>query len=731
MDKTRIWTAPDADDLQRFAALELQRYLQRLFNVSAEIVTTAPADPGRCFVLGLVSASHVQRTCGSLPALSPQGHLLRRVAPDTMILAGGGSTAVAWAVYELVERYGVRYLLHGDVFPESPGAFHLPDVDVVLEPILPLRSWRQFNDLPTGPAMWSLAQQQAFIRQIFKLKFNGIYLSLWPQHPFVDYEVRGIRRRSATFLFGQKIPIEADNIGREHLPEGPFLDNPEMLAARTFPEMLEAGRRLLNGILEAARNFGMHTAVAFQPLEFPAEFRPLLKQPTEGIQLGDLTCAERGDLMNPGHIELIRTALEAYLEQWGQVDACYLGLPEHPHADRYFRRCWQELDHKYRLEKDFPLEGLLARGQRNRLIPGGLERAEREFNSAVAMLHFFDRFFAGNDLLAQAAAQHVGINLGLGGNAEPLLPLLDRVLWEGGGISTSLGYTASRAVRSMHYMEGLDASKVPAVLIVTLQDDNIGSVPQVATENIHVLFQALQRLGWRGIFTRHWPIGDLDPTAAYVARASWDAGVTPRAAYEDHFTHVYGAASTESLCQVMRILEDATIVLDLDFLSLFFPILGIMCRSVEAEESMPVGLFHVRAMYEECRRILLRLRDEPGPAAGKAELAYWISRLDFAIQALAEKELLCEGGMQVHAARAAREASDAKEAAQHLAQAQDLYRRAIEAGEAALHAAASQVRDDSDRATLAAYYHFFVREVKEKVAELLGGDAHPTSYPDL
>lgn len=720
MNKTWIWTAPDADELQRFAAVELQRYLQRLFKFSAEIITTAPAEPACCFVLGLAAAPHIRQASGFLPALSPQGHVLRRVAPDTMILAGGSSAAVTWAVYELVERYGVRYLLHEDVFPESPGAFHLPDVDVVLEPVLSLRSWRQFNDLPTGPAMWSLAQQQAFIRQIFKLKFNGIYLSLWPQHPFVDYEVHGIRRRSATLLFGQKIPIQADNIGREHLPDSPFLDNPEMLAARTFPEKLEAGRRLLNGILGTARSFGMHTAIAFQPLEFPAEFRPLLQRPTEeGIQLGGLTCAERGDLMNPGHIELVRATLEAYLEHWGQVDECYLGLPEHPHADRYFRRCWQELDRKYRLEKDFPLEDLLARGQRNHLIPGGLERAEREFKSAVAMLHFFDRFFADNDLLAQAGEQHVGINLALGGNAEPLLPLLDRVLWEGGGISTSLGYTASRAVRSMHYMEGLDASKVPAVLIVTLQDDNIGSVPQIATENIHILFQALQRLGWRGVLTRHWPIGDLDPTAAYMARASWDAGVTPRAAYEDHFTHAYGAASTESLCQVMRILEDATIVLDLDFLSLFFPVLGIMCRSAEEEEPMPAGLFHVRAMYEECRRILLRLQDEPGPRAGKAELAYWISRLNFAIQALVEKELLCEGGMQVHAARAARKAGDEDKAAEHLAQARAIYQRAIEAGEAALHATASQVRDDSDRATLAAYYHFFVREVKEKIAELL------------
>ena len=72
--------------------------------------------------------------------------------------------------------------------------------------------WRQFNDLPTGPALWSLAQQESFIRQIVKLKYNGIYLCLWPHHPFVDFTVQGIRRRTATLLFGQKIPIDQNAV---------------------------------------------------------------------------------------------------------------------------------------------------------------------------------------------------------------------------------------------------------------------------------------------------------------------------------------------------------------------------------------------------------------------------------------------------------------------------------------------------------------------------------------
>ena len=204
----------------------------------------------------------------------------------------------------------------------------LPDLDLVLEPTLKLRSWRQFNDLPTGPAMWSLAQQEAFIRQIFKLKFNSIYLCMWPQHPFVDYEVKGIQRQSSCLLFGQEIPIDDDTIGREHLPDAPFLNNPDMLGAVTFNEKLEAGQRLADGVLRQAKYFEMHTSIHIQPLEFPAEFRSLLQTSTEeGIQLGSLTCAERGNLMNPDHVALIEAIISACLERWGRWMRSTWGCP--------------------------------------------------------------------------------------------------------------------------------------------------------------------------------------------------------------------------------------------------------------------------------------------------------------------------------------------------------------------------------------------------------------------
>ncbi|MFH1570578.1 MAG: hypothetical protein ABIL09_21490, partial [Gemmatimonadota bacterium] len=585
------------------------------------------------------------------------------------------------------------------------------------EPLLPLRCWRQMNDLPTGPVLWSLAQQEAFIGQVFKLKYNGVYLCLWPQHPFLDLTVRGIRKQTGTLLFGQRIPIGPDNIGREHLPDRPFLDHPDLAAAGTYDEKLAAGRRLIEGILVKARFFGMHTSIHLQPLEFPREFAPLLEKPTGGIQLGGLTCAETGDLTRPEHLDLVEAQLDAFLDQWGQVDELSMSMPEHPHAESQFRACWEELDRRCGLEEVAPLEELLAAAQRNYLIPGGLERAGREFRSAISMLHFFHRFFEERRVLERAAARGVRLGLTLGGNSEALFPILERVLWPGAAIATSLGYTASRAVRAMDCMERLDAAKVPASLVLTLQDDNVGSLPQAATGSLHLLAENLKRLGWRGFLSRHWPVGDLDPPAAYLARTAWEA-TTPERVYEDHLTRVYGVEAAPALSQALRLEEDATVVLDLDFLSLFFPVLGILLRSLEAEQPMAEGLFHVRAMYEQARRLLERAAPTVTTETGRAELAYWRSRLDFAVGALVEKEWIHEGGVRVHAAR---RASGEEDRERLMAEAGACYDRALAAGEAALRAMAAQVRDDSDRSSLAAYYHFFVREVREKAAGILGG----------
>ena len=336
------------------------------------------------------------------------------------------------------------------------------------------------------------------------------------------------------------------------------------------------------------------------------------------------------------------------------------------------------------------------------------------------MLHFFGEFFSRTNVLKRASAQSARVGLCAGPTSMEFFPILDKVLWEGATFNTTLGYTGSEAIRNMHHMEKLDTGKVPGSLILTLQDDNIGSLPQIATGNIHILMSEMGRLNWRGYSTRYWPIGDLDPTVAYLAKASWDRSTTPKYAYIDHFCHIYGAGAVEPLCQIMHILEKATAILEFDFPGILFPVSGYMKRFVNAKVPRIKYLHQVLEMYEQCRRILLRVMDLPGPFAGRANLEYWINRLTFAIEAITECQLLYAGGKEISIGQSAVESSNKDVAAGHTARADELCQQAVAAGERAMRATAKNVRDDSDRATLAAYYHFLVREVRQETKKLLG-----------
>ena len=723
-----ICVDPEAGALESFAAGELQSYLDKVFGVRARITSASVEDADARFVLGMKGRAHVERAGGGVPSLSEQGHLVRRVSGDTMVLAGGSPAAVCWAVYELVERYGVRYLVHGDVYPENAGPFHLADVDAVLEPIQRTRVMCLTRDNPIGSLFWSLDDHKSLMNQLFKLKFNAACLAYAASTPKVVYEVGGIRRMTGSLNYAQDMPIDDDNIGREHLGAVRSVVAPEFEGAETFDEMHAVLTRFIHGLIDHARSMGMRVSMGVNALEFPAEFRPLLQEPTmKSIQLGNLTCSEQGDLMNPNHVELIRAVFEAHLTEYSDLDEIGFGLPEHPHAQSRFGECWERLRRRFGLD-DVDIDGLLSVTRESGLTAGGPERAEREFMSFVTALDFYDRFFAQTGLLGRMADEGIRPAMGvLANGAHQALTFAHRALPE--NVRFGAGdYSASRLVRKLRWLERLDPTGIDPLVSMSLQDDNIGWLPQVATENLHILLQATHRLGWDGFTLQHWAIGDIDPPIAYIARASWDAGVTPRAVHEDHFGHVYGEEAVEPLCQATYLLEDATTIMSIP-LGFFFPVLGVMKHQVRAESPLDDAALQVRAIYEEVGRMLEAVGKGEVPSHGRSPLAYWISRATFSVEAFNEVYLLRQGAGALREAASARRQGDEDGCGEHLKRARDYYDRAICAGEAAVTAAASEVRSPSDRGAIAAYYHLLVREVKsfveEYVEEVVGRDERP------
>ena len=711
--------SPSAGALVRQAADLLTSYLERMFAVRIVDGAAAP----RTIAIGRTGDAHVQAAAGELPSLTNQGHLLRLVDPDTLLLAGGSDAAAAWAVYELLERYGVRYLLDGDVLPHEPGPFFLPDLDVTMEPAQRLRAWRMMNELPYGPLMWTLEEQRRVIGQLHKLKFNGLAFSIWPAQPFVHFEIDGVAKQTADTLQRDIIRIGPDTPGFASLQRfGDPMQPPWLAGLDTYAERLEAGQRLLHALLDEAESYEMHSSLGFQPLEVPTEFAPLLENPTEhGIQQGALTCAEQADLMNPKHRKVFHAVMEAHLDTWERCDEFLLGLPEHPHAERTFEESWAAMAKRFGLEPRFQVEALLNRAATDALQSGGEARAVREFKSSIAMTRFIREILEESRFLERAADKDVQVGVSVGGGGRFAYPILGETLWPGCVVSTILDYTPTASVRRLHLMHEIDTDKVDARMTFTFQDDNVGWVPTLEAESNHILLQAAHQAGWQGYSTRYWPIGDLEPAVRHVARASWNPAYTPREAYADYAAHALGSDTVETFCNAMWLLTDATILLDTTFLGFLFPVDEIItyrCEHPDPQRERP-ELFHVVAGFRQALRMFETMQAAAPSEDAKGRIAYWIGRLAFSIHAMLEVAAVNAGQDALARARQKMEEAQTDGLRALLDEARSHFEQGIAEGRAAVQAVAPVVVDTTDRAAVGAYWFLLVRQVEEKVQAIL------------
>jgi len=126
----------DASNLEQFAAQQLCYYLKEIYDVTSEPLFEPRLDAHIKLIVGRPTTnSTVARALAgtSWPEMSEQGIVLIPVQLDdkpALIIGGGSDRATLWAVYELVERWGVRFLLDGDVFPDDRGGDTSDCVDI-------------------------------------------------------------------------------------------------------------------------------------------------------------------------------------------------------------------------------------------------------------------------------------------------------------------------------------------------------------------------------------------------------------------------------------------------------------------------------------------------------------------------------------------------------------------------------------------------------------------------
>ena len=625
-----VVTGPNAPELDRFAASELCAYLEKLFGLHVQPTTWIPAATRHVFLVGNPTTNPLVEK-NSFPAVSDQGIVLKPIKSgtrSTLVVGGGSPAATLWAVYDLVEQWGVRYLLHGDVLPART-EFKMPGYDLKQEPILPVRQWRVVNEHAMGPVSWGMADYRPVLDQLAKLKFNRLLIYIWPEQPFLPFEYRGVKHTGGTLFFGGRFPITDDMIGRSLFGEEKEFWNPDLPLPGGDPGQLNrAAIQHIRNLMDYARQRGMKCVVPVTLTEFPMVFKPLLQHTRQGHMGGEHTfgLGADADVDDPVLVGLARAVVEATLKTYPELDYLELGVAEQREWARQYERAWNTLDAKHGISKARSLDSVLAAAQKRKDYPGGAERAVSEVKADILALYFFDKILADAQIqgLLQGAGKKIVVSV-----AEELYPVLGRIFPAGCETLNFVDYTPARIVKRREVLKAVPAREIPSVLIYTLHDDNVGVLPQLATHSLHELTKDIRDLGWAGFSTRYWLTGDHDPCVAYLARAAWDARATPEGIYRDQITRVCGEAAVPDMLKLFSELEAATTTLEWHGLGLTFPVPQMMTQQWKPRP-ISAELKSVITAYQTALDAARRALSQTQPA-GKSYVHYWIGRLEFGI----------------------------------------------------------------------------------------------------
>jgi hypothetical protein len=636
-----IVTGTTPSELVRFAAVELARYVERLFGIQSQI-GPRPGPRGAAVFLDGAAA-------GITPPSNEQAFLLRHFQRDgvpAIAALGGSPVATLWAVYDLVERWGVRYLLRGDVYPVSRRPFHLPEIDVLRRPNLRVRGARLINLFAVGPESWGLADIKRFLDQLAKLKFNDMYHHLWCWQPYVHYQCGGYSKCTGVHWFNRHYPIDEHTIGRHHFGGQREFVPPAFEGCRTYHDRVEAGQHLLHATFDHARKRGFTTQITTVMTDFTTEFCGVLDMPPlapHGMGLA-LSGGHRG-ADHEGFQALCATALRTYVDTYPEVDRYCLSMPEVRAPEVPYEEAWQRLDRKYGLGDVTTLEQVLAQARARTDYPGQPQRIERAVQGDIVALDLFDRLMDERRALADSTKPEAQVLLT--GLSEELSEVFNRMR-PGAPVPFLLNYTSSEMAKRPEAFQRIRDAGLRPMLTLTTQDDNVGVLPQLTTGSCHELLEIMRRCDWEGFQLRYWMINDMEPTAAYLSAATWDESATPESAYRDHIRCLTGPLAESELVECLRILDQVTVGLGEHGLGVGFPVPTIAIRHWQKGDTLPEELKEDRRQWRAALEHARRGRERA--TRGYVYVDELIGRLEFGIGFLDLIETLKAAG---HASKAA------------------------------------------------------------------------------
>ncbi len=634
--------------VEKYAAEELARYVYELWKFRPAIVSDQDESFSRpAILLGSPSSNHhVARFAGNLKwdQLTADGFYVKTVGTRSDVLVVGGQLprGTLFGVYDIVERWGMRFSLTEDIFPVKPAPFSLASFDEKCEPSYAVRAMRPSNNLPEGSAPWDLLDFKRFIDQMAKLKYNTYTFIIGESGPWLDYEFRGVKRPAGDIFYGWRYKIDTNFVGMRLFPGRHEFYNPVLAQARNDEERKKLGIGLVRSIIDHCKDRGLMSLLTFSFLEPPTAFKrkmndwatlplpdpglfpkaPCYETPVEEFGTNPKYAAWM-NVLDPAVKELTTLRLKALIDTYPDADFYHIWVSEHRAGVVDYREVFKMLDARYDLRPHFDLDKEL---NDMRTYPYGLERYQNQLKGDLLFLYLFDQIFVQDRLLAGTSKPDAKI--ALAGVMPELWPLVARILPKGMYFDDWLEYgTHATADRIADIVPVLKA-KVPTRLEIGIQDDNTMWFPQVNVESLERIIHTTAPLDLQGYVISIWQVRQADINCAYLARASWQPGLTATDFYKDYLTRLVGSAAAPDFEQAQRILEkaDREIKKTLYGFAFAWPeTIPAMLGGVDRE-----AIAKIRPQFEAATEALHRSRNK-ATKEGSARVEFWLKRTEFGI----------------------------------------------------------------------------------------------------
>ena len=397
------------------------------------------------------------------------------------------------------------------------------------------------------------------------------------------------------------------------------------------------------------------------------------------------------------------------MNTYPEADYFIIHTPEFRSPVSGLEACWQRLDKKYGLDSKASLEKMLDSARARSA------RAARELGGDIEFLYFLDHLFTERKVMAKTKRPEATVMIS--GVTRELFPLLSTVLPSGFEALVAPGvYTTVESARALDTLAPFEQSSLNAYFWLTLQGDSMSVLPQLPSSSVYQSLQAMRQYGLDGYMVRYWTLGDMVPTSAYLASASWELE-SPETFYREHLKTIGGREAVEDVIRGFAAVDEATRFLAQrrhgKWIIYGNPMPGLLEEHYHVEKADYPELDQALETYERALRHL-RSASDHSTKQGKEYLEYFVARSEMAIDYLRLLQTVRELGVAFGEGQQARRQRDPAEVLKKRIEVKRLAAQSVKLARSAVTHFAGVVRDESDLGMLLSINNVLYRHAKSR-----------------